>query len=163
MIPAVWYFVHLMGYYVKTSREAKVSAISQLSATSFKPHVPWVGTTCNTGDSARDAKETQRPARSKRNKPTWKVLFFHHPSVSPDACHKLCGFPPSPFCHTTASVLAASPLPTPTAVPVSSTAQFFERKWACSPPPNSRLQRPFVFFFLVSICFVPRCVFLQCT
>lgn len=68
MIPAVWYFVHLMGYYVKTSREAKVSAISQLSATSFKPHVLWVGTLYNTGDSARDAKEntTSRPIEEKQ-------------------------------------------------------------------------------------------------
>lgn len=30
MVPAVWYFLYLMSYYMKTSREAKVGVIGRL-------------------------------------------------------------------------------------------------------------------------------------
>lgn len=30
MVPAVWYFIYLMGFYMKTSREVKVSTLSRL-------------------------------------------------------------------------------------------------------------------------------------
>ena len=33
MIPAVWYFLHLMSYYMKTSREAKVSLMDPVNPT----------------------------------------------------------------------------------------------------------------------------------